>query len=271
MADTTAFTMFLSSIIGGAIGASVKLVTDEFGYKMSESREANKKLNMYAKPLWKACQELKFRLEVIYDHQALHEYHELEPLRWSPSDASASSLSWYNKDGQFVMSTAYLLAVVSSWIVLLQRDIGFLRFSKKTATTEFYRLIEDFKCGIADNGSILYYNFYEGIGAKLVVENEKIPMSIDRFCERTFNDILFRTYFEQLYNFLHEVAQGKYTYNLTKSISALQDIMRFLIQNGAIPEIGKIRPQDQESDFPAETYRRAVPVAGTKNIIEHKK
>lgn len=262
MPDGTVVATIASAIIGGAVGASIKFLSDEFGYMRNESREANKKLYMYAKPLWRSCQELKIRLDLIYMRQTRREFEQLEALKWSPNDSSASCLSWYNKDGQFVISTAYLISVVSSWIVLLQRDIGFLRFGKKSDTTNFYILVEQFKSSIADYDSILYYNFFDGIGAKLILDSAKRPMSIDEFSEATFKNQLFRDYFEQLYNFLHEVACGKFSIHLKNCITALDHIMEFLVKNGAIPEIGRIvldqEPQDFEGVVPSEDNLRPI-------------
>jgi len=232
---------FLTAVLGGIVGAALKIGADEIGYLRSQSRSAQEKLRVYAKPLWRACDELKLRLAIIHESLSASDLNErkedLEPLGWSPKEAS--SIKWYNEHGQYVTSTAYLIAVLSSWITLFERDVVFLHFGKVSSTTRFFELLERLKSSLADYGSILYYNYFSGIGDKLIVKDQNRPMSIAEFSYCLYQDELFRDYFDQLFQFLHGVSRGDYSGNVKEAIQALQAVMDFLINNGAIPEMGR--------------------------------
>jgi hypothetical protein len=232
---------FLSAVLGGIVGAALKIGSDEFSYLRSQSHSAQEKLRTYAKPLWRACDELMFRLSVIYQDLQLPDPNEwdkeLKPLRWSPTDAS--SLRWYNEDGQYVVSTAYLIAALSSWIILFERDVVFLRFEKVSSTTRFFELLERLKRDLADDDSILYYDYFSGIGDKMISNEQNKPMSIGEFSYHLFQDELFRDYINQLFKFLEWVSQGNFTAQIGKAVATLEMIKEFLVDNGAIPEMGR--------------------------------
>lgn len=63
---------------------------------------------------------------------------------------------------------------------MFERDVVFLRFEKASKTTKFFELMENLKAALADGGSILYYNYFAGIGDKLVTDKGR-PMSIAEF------------------------------------------------------------------------------------------
>ena len=115
----------------------------------------------------------------------------------------------------------------------------FLHFGKVSSTTRFFELLERLKSSLADYGSILYYNYFSGIGDKLIVKDQNRPMSIAEFSYCLYQDELFRDYFDQLFQFLHGVSRGDYSGNVKEAIQALQAVMDFLINNGAIPEMGR--------------------------------
>jgi hypothetical protein len=255
--------MFLSALLGGMVGAALKIGADEIGYSRARSHAAQEKLQVYAKPLYRACDELKFRLVLVQgalssrDRQQRRE--DLEPLGWWPPGDS-SSIKWYNEDGQYITSTAYLIAVLSSWIKLFEDDVVFLHFGKVSATTQFFDLLEDLKSGLSDYGSTLYYNYFSGIGDQLIVKGKNRPMSIAEFSYSLYQDKLFRDYFEQLFQFLRGVSQEKYNLNVTEAIRALQAVMEFLIVNGAIPEMGRSF-RGMEGSAAAEQDRGLEPAA----------
>lgn len=237
-------------VVGGIVSVLGKSWGDERKYRADIAHKAEEKLQTYAKPLWRSCQELRFRLQIIHERLQIKDpilrQEKLEPLRWPPT--GAGSLSWFNQSGQFVTSTAYQIAVVSAWITLFERDVVFLPFRKASSTTEFFGLVEQFKSSIGDHGSVLFYNYFQGIGSRLLLDDQSRPMPIDSFSYRLYQDELFRSYYEQLFAFIHEVADGKFDWNLEHSITSLDKVMDCLLRNGAIKEIGRIDPDENAQE-----------------------
>jgi len=108
--------LFFSALVGGVVGAAMKIGVDEWGYRARLMRSAREKLRTYARPLWRTCDELKFRLTVINndlcckDEERRHQ--ALQPLSWSPDEKC--SLTWYNESGQYVVSTVHLISTLAA-------------------------------------------------------------------------------------------------------------------------------------------------------------
>ncbi|MDM9381098.1 hypothetical protein QUB80_10320 [Chlorogloeopsis sp. ULAP01] len=217
-------------VIGGGIFTFMMKVTETYliAPRLQESIEARKKLDLYAKPLWLACHELEFRLISIKD-KINEPYGPSHSLKLSPK--TASSLDWFTKDGYYITSTAYLMASVSCWIALYERDVVFLPFSKKSLTTEFFYLIEDFKRAISSKGSILWFHYVNGIGDNLVDKGTKYPITLSEFSYKLYKDELFRDYYDQLFQFLHRVACNEFMESVEETIQILGKIQKFLEKN----------------------------------------
>ena len=80
-----------------------------------------------------------------------------------------SGLDWYTKEGYYATSTVYLLAYVSAWITLLQRDIVFLEFKRESLTAQFFQCVEHFKGSISTK-TILWYHYLVGMGLRLPLD-----------------------------------------------------------------------------------------------------
>lgn len=82
----------------------------------------------------------------------------------SGSLQEAESLEWFTtKEGNYITSAAYMIAAVSAWIALYERDIVFLQFGKESLTTQFLLTVERFKNSIS-NSNILWFHYVSGIG-----------------------------------------------------------------------------------------------------------
>jgi hypothetical protein len=227
-------TALLWGVIGGGAVALIFRTLEKalIDVRVAESIEARQKLRKYAKPFWLACNDLEWRLNHIL--QKLTSGGNLDPLRWSPDDARP--LRWYVEDGYYVTSTAYLLATVSAWIRLFQRDVVFLRFRKKSATADFFHLVELLKVEISnDPPSILWYHYFNGIGESLI--DNGVPMSIATFTSKLATEERFRAYYGQLFRFLHRLTTQDHESLLKRTLNTLREIKRCLEKNGAVPEI----------------------------------
>jgi hypothetical protein len=118
--------------------------------RFSESIEARKKLMMYGKPLWRECIDLERRLTKISND--LHLKKEDGPRRsLSFTIGTPQSVYWFTDAGYYITSTAYLIAVVSCWIQLYERDIVFLKFGKSSLSQQFFTLIHQLKRSFSEN------------------------------------------------------------------------------------------------------------------------
>jgi hypothetical protein len=228
-------TLIYGSIGGGCAALLLKII-DKYWIspRFTDSFKARKELHLYAKPLWRDCHELEFRLKHI-KFLINSKSESLASLKFSPKDAA--SLEWYTKEGYYVTSTAYLIASVASWIVIFQKNVVFLQFGKRSLTSEFFHLIENFKTAISFKPSILWYYYFNGIGENLILDGQDRPMSLAAFSNRMYTDKLFREYYDQLFQFLKKIAAESYNIQMDKTLFVLKELKQFLEKNGAVPVI----------------------------------
>jgi hypothetical protein len=229
-------TLLYGAIGGGLVSAGLRVVeTYLVAPRLSEAVEARKKLFMYARPLWSACHAVEFRLNMLYEQSTSDQ--KIPTLQLNPKEAK--SLDWFTKEGYYVTSTAYLIAAVASWIVLFERDVVFLKFDKESLTIHFFYLIEEFKRGLSSDGSPLWFYYTNGIGEQLVKAGESKPMTLANFSYELFKDEDFRNYYDQLFQFLHQVGQGQHLKNIQATLSTLIEMKRFLESNDIVVELGQ--------------------------------
>ena len=220
---------FLYGAVGGGMVATGMRITETYliSPRFSESIEARKKLFVYARPLSYACHELEYRLSAVLDE--IHGKVAADSaLRFSPKQAE--SIDWFT-EGYYVTSPAYLIASVSSWIQLYERDVVFLKFGRLSLTRQFFILIEQFKSSFSNRGSILWFYYVNGIGEQLVDRDNNRPMTMTDFIYKLHEDELFRSYYDQLFTFLNQVSEGRYLDNIQDVIQQANEIKRFLVEN----------------------------------------
>lgn len=231
MGDHAALMQFVYGALGGGTVAFAFRFIEEYliAPRFSESLDAHRKLILYARPLWLACQELEFRLSMIA--KSLSTGKQSGPRTSLAFSLTASpSIDWFTKDGYFLTSTAYLIAAVSCWIQLYERDVVFLKFGRSSLTKQFFDLIQEFKQKLS-NHSILWFHYINGIGEELVDLDGKHPISLSEFTKRIYQDQVFRGYYDQLFVFLNQLPQGRFRKNIVESSKVLCDIMSFLEDN----------------------------------------
>ncbi|PZD74296.1 hypothetical protein C1752_01491 [Acaryochloris thomasi RCC1774] len=217
----------LYGVIGGGIAStSIKLVENYWiGPRLNEQSEARKQLFRYGKPLWYACQTLQHRLSEIEQKMDSPR----TSLAASPRDAQ--SLSWYTtKHGNYISSSAYMLAVASFWIISYERDVVYLNFGRKSLTANFQTKIENFKDSVSNRTS-LWLNYLNGIGEQLAEEGSQEPISFSNFCIKLLNEEIYLEYYMHLFDFLSEINQGKFRVNIRNTVIALFEIKDFLLSN----------------------------------------
>ncbi|MEH2115400.1 hypothetical protein [Nostoc sp.] len=220
-------------VVGGGIVTFIIKITESYlvAPRLQESIDGRKKLYLYARPLSLACHELEFRLNSIKDkiNDTNDQFGTSQPLKLSPKNSSC--IDWFTKEGYYVTSTAYLISSVASWIALYERDVVFLPFVNQRLTTEFFYLIEDFKRAMSSKGSILWFHYVNGIGDNLIDKATNHPITQSEFSYKLHKDELFRDYYDQLFQFLHRVADNEFKDTVEDTIQTLVQIKEFLEKN----------------------------------------
>lgn len=221
---------FLYGALGGGLVATGIRIAETYWIAphFTESLEARKKLFMYASPLSHACHELKYRLNAILQEIEVCAGTK-EALNLSPK--GIQTIDWFTKSGYYLTSTAYLICVTSAWIQLYERDVVFLKFGRTSLTRRFFALIEKFKNDLSSEGSILWFHYVNGLGEQLVDKDKNRPMTMSEFIYKLYQDGLFRDYYDQLFAFLNQVAEGKHTMTMRNTIKTLEEINNFLEKN----------------------------------------
>jgi hypothetical protein len=230
----------LASFMYGAVGGGVvatalrvleqSLVTPWF----TSSAEAKRKLILYGRPLYLSCHQFEFRFTHICEQQQENRPSGIQSLQ--VSTAAAQSVDWFTKEGYYAASSAYVLACVASWISLYQKDVVFLPFKRASMAAEFFGWIERFKIDVSTK-TILWYHYIDGIGELLIEEGHDRPMPFSTFSYRLLKDEKFRSYYDQLFQFLCRVGSGDYHDQLRKTVAAVKAIKLFLAEKYVVPTI----------------------------------
>jgi hypothetical protein len=220
------------AIGGGLVTAGLRIAETYFiAPRLTESAESRKKLLLYGKPLWRACHDLYYRL--YYIEQKMHSPRN----NLSGSLKDAESLEWFTtKEGNYITSAAYMIAIVAAWIALYERDTVFLQFGKESLTTQFLLKAERFKNSIS-NSNILWFHYVSGIGEQLIQDGASRPMSFSNFCYKLLKDEDFKAYYSQLFQFLNQVNQGEFKKSIEDTLDALNEIKKFLVSKGIVLEM----------------------------------
>jgi len=224
------------AVAGGVVAVALRILeTYWIGPRLTASREAREKLLLYSRHLYFSCGQAAFRLRYI-GKQIREKRPGIVFLKRSPKDAK--SIEWFTKDGYYVTSTAYLIALVACWIFILQRDIVFLPFKRKADTREFLNLVERLKTGLSTR-TILWYHYIDGLGERLIRQDSDHPrpMGVSQFSQKLHTDEMFRDYYDQLMQFLSQVASGAYLEQIEEAAKTLDQLRRFLVMKRAVSEI----------------------------------
>ncbi len=224
--------LLLGAVGGGVVALVLRIVeTHWLGPTFTESREAHKTLLRYSRPLALSCDDAEYRIDRI-----LKQADRSEAIAFKCSPSDAKSLDWFTRDGYYVTSTAYLLSAVLAWIALLQRDVVFLRFRRKSVTTEFFDRIRNLRVALS-TGTYLWYYYLDWIGERLVPEGADRPMSLSAFSEKLLTTPSFRQCYDQLFEFLRRCADGEFIEELRATLQCLRELKVFLQRHGAVPDV----------------------------------
>jgi hypothetical protein len=230
-------TFLYGAVAGGVVALILRVVeTYWLGPRLVASREAREKLLLYSRHLYFSCGQAGFRLKYITQQMKQRSPGGIASLRLSQKNAK--SLEWFTKEGYYITSTAYVIALVACWIVILQRDVVFLPFKRKADTADFLNLVERFKTGLSTH-TILWYHYIDGIGERLILEgrDKPRPMGLSVFSQNLHTDVMFRDYYDQIFQFLNQAASGSYLAEIEEAANTLEHMRQFLVVKKAVSEI----------------------------------
>ena len=116
----------------------------------------------------------------------------------------------------------------------------FLDFGKGPQTAEFFQLLESLQATLSHEPSILWYQYFDGIGSELFENDQSCPMSFSGFCRRLSKDEPFRLFYDQLFQFLRRLKEDEYHELLSSSLTKLQEIKMRLADGKIVPGITPI-------------------------------
>ncbi|WP_445156931.1 hypothetical protein [Halomonas sp. E14] len=177
--------LLLASIIGGVIGASLKLVFEVvLGGKIAHQRHVENSLQQYKVPLVSASEALAARIGNLLSPQGKN---------------------WFQTSDYYYLSTLYIFCSYFGWVEIMNNKILQLRISDTKRSREMFRafiLVEKalnnniyFRCGNYRKNNLgtgeLPKLICKALGELIVVENsqgEKECLGFAEFCEKVEND-----------------------------------------------------------------------------------
>jgi hypothetical protein len=234
--DSNLSNLLYGAIGGGLVAATFKILESYvIAPFVGESLEARKKLYFYAKPFWLDCYQLEYRLTRINDKDIGYNRHYEGLLTASLQDAK--SVSWFVAEGYCVTSTAYLIASVAAWIVLVERDVAFLQFRSKSLTIKFFHLTQNLRSTISRSFTIWHY-YVTGIGEKLIREGESKPMTFSDFIYSLQGDESnFRVFYSSLFQSINEISSTSNCEDKIRLVrKQLSEVRSFLETNKIVPQ-----------------------------------
>jgi hypothetical protein len=130
--------LLLSSLIGGIIGASLRLVFEVLlPQSLQQRREALAVELKYRTPILLAAEELRNRLSNI-----IRNIRSIEQENWLQ----------YNPPGYYYLSTLFVVAQLFGWIRILRKRVTYLDLASTQATRRFERFLGLIEKAFSDPG-----------------------------------------------------------------------------------------------------------------------
>jgi hypothetical protein len=253
-----AFTGQILLLLGAVLGAGGGL-----RYFLEPLLKRQRLRKVMATGLWLSCYELRRHMEAI-NATLKQENSMAEEMRDAllkvPRNDFGDRPDWFVKAGYFSMITAYKIAAFSSWMRIYQTAVlqALLTATWSTFISELFEKFDAYKIAASHN-TVLWYNYIEAIGEKLIVTVGEIssPLSFSEFCKHYYNDREFLYFFDQLHMFVHFMGRtdepwaSRYETALGEMIVTLQAIEEFIVK-GQENLLGKFQPKDRNRTTAAE-------------------
>jgi hypothetical protein len=223
-----------TAIIGVMSGIAASAVTTLFS-RWFEKRNADQaSVQKYSKPIWLACNDLRFRLESILEKLKNPNGNASKVLIWQ-GNGGEKDIVWMNGHGYFVTSTAYLLSAVSSWFHIVERKLVFLPFGDESQSLDFFQKVRQVQMELTTRTPLWFY-YLAGVGQMLLDKEENQPMTYGQFVLRMKENTDFSHYFDQLFNgFIQQMGEGRITEQVERAVKSLAAVEQFLQDHAGVP------------------------------------
>jgi hypothetical protein len=148
MDEHTVAWVFLSAVVGGVVGASVKfLFEDLLGHRLARRRAVHEVIRSNTTPLLRAAETLERQINNFVRNR---------------------DQGWYSRSEYYRLSTLYAFGEYLGWILIIERGFGFLPYESSRAGKRFNRQLYGLFRALSSFG-------YFRDASPLVVDASQVP------------------------------------------------------------------------------------------------
>ena len=193
--------------------------------RRSAGQNERKEINArYLNPLRFQVADNHVRLWQILNRPAIRERVRVIS---GPEEVSAKDWAWFNGLGNYLLSSAYLMACMFAGLQKVREDIPSLRLSG-TDDTKLVELILEVQIALLRQQGAQYV-IQTSIGQDMWLRAEARLRTYREFCE-LLRDPDSRIWFDRIFTFFLETGRGKKTDRALNAISAMENLVGFLDQ-----------------------------------------
>lgn len=226
MEEQVVLTAIISSVTSLLVVAVSNYLTSRRERRDRQLSEAAALSVRYVNPLRLYLTENHWRLGRIRESLAQGEEHRLLTVR-DPKELSNKSADWFNGQGCYLVSSAYLTACLFAHLTKLRDDFPYLRLSEADDTELLGHLLQ---VNIAFSGpGGVYYATQPSIGEQLLNRAENRLRSYREFCE-LLQDPSSRVWMDRLVAFYLAAGRGEpeARARLDRIIRSIANLIAFL-------------------------------------------
>ena len=220
----------LTAVISAVTSLLVAVGTQYFAFRttrqLNQAQERDRITLTYLNPLRLYAEEVYARLDRIRDRleqengtcQALLSIDQPDAIQSIDED-------WFAYQGYYLMSSCYMTACLFFQIQRVRTHAPFLKLSQNS-DTELISLLFDVSVSLGKGGGI-YYILQGTLAHEMATPEGQTPMSYRAFCTQ-LRDPQNLAWFKQLVQFYLKLGQGQNRDRIAPTLSAIQQLLRFL-------------------------------------------
>lgn len=218
----------IAAIVSAVTSVIIALLSVQFasrqqkrGTEQAERKEINAR---YLNPLRFQVADNHFRLWQILNRKAVRE--RVLAVE-SPEEISGKDWAWFTGPGNYLLSSAYLMACMFACLQKVREDIPYLRLSSTNDTRLVKHIIQVQVALLKEQG--VQYVIQTSIGQDMWVRGRARLRTYREFCE-LLRDPDSRIWFDRVFLFFLETARGEKIGRTMKASAAMKDLIDFLDQ-----------------------------------------
>jgi hypothetical protein len=189
----------------------------------SAERAERKKLNeTYLNPLRFQIADSHYRTcDILRRPEACRRIQVVD----KPEEISSKDTDWFNDEGSFLASTAYVMACLFVNIKRVREQIPYFQLSGDD-DTRLTELMLKLQIALTKEGGIQYV-VQTSLGEDMWVTSENRVRTYREFCQLLRNPES-RVWLDRLLTFFLETSQGQKTDRASRAVAAMEDLAAFL-------------------------------------------